>query len=636
MVIACLSGLKGKTETAVGPQGLLLRKHLAAVTGNGHTHAGAAQAVPGIAFHHALHRHGAAYKIQLFGLFKLNIEGREHEFVHTESIRGQVFHFQREVSAPEAPRNHKLPGSGAKISGLQGKRFQKLSLGILQAYGKGFPPAHPEAIGGRAFIHHGLEAERIAGRIGPAVLVKMAENAALLLVNHVFTADSQALAAALPAHGFQLVIRRTVHSLLKRGRQPGKALQPEGRRGRLHILLEQAESHFLQGLPALVIGHIHAAPARFLPESQGEGVLAVCLLRRQLPAHSFQGIASVRQYRQVQRHGIPQVIAARQIGHLPGPEGFLPFPEAELGVIEVLEKDFYLRRIHFQAKVLRFQHIQKALCLRAGLGQDGFVAFEGLAAHFKAAAGGSQGFIRGRRRLGLVQLLHGHGQQLGLREQGQGLPFVLVPKGGERFLFIGPLQAYILQDTGGRVSACQHFFQAVIVGHGPEDILCVGSHKGLQGATQVMVHAPVQRRMVPVKAVRMRMDIGLKRLGRCPVPFFHPEEGDQREIEAVHVGLEAPEQLRTLFPIPALDGIDILHRRIVEVHGQFPANRFRLDFQQYLRLFHRTVGLAGLLVLKPQLRKLMTVRHSGKVDDAGQGGQQSGYQKTSHKRGSFQ
>ena len=541
MVIAGLSSLKSETETAVGPQRLLLRIHLASIAGNGHAHTRTAQAVPGIALHHSLHRHGAAAQIQFLRLFKLYVKGGKHKIVHAESIRGQVFHFQREVSAPEAPRNHKLPGSGAKISGLQGKRFQKLSLGILQAHGKGFPLAHPEAIGGRAFIHHGLEAERIAGRIGPAVLVKMAENAALLLVNHVFTADSQALAAALPAHGFQLVIRRTVHSLLKRGRQPGKALQPEGRRGRLHILLEQAESHFLQGLPALVIGHIHAAPARFLPESQGEGVLVVCLLRRQLSAHGFQGIASVRQYRQVQRHGVPQIIAARQIGHLPSPEGFLPFPEAELGVIEVLEKDFYLRRIHFQAKVLRFQHIQKALCLRAGLGQDGFVAFEGLAAHFKAAAGGSQGFIRGRRRLGLVQLLHGHGQQLGLREQGQGLPFVLVPKGGERFLFIRPLQAYIFQDTGSRVSACQHFFQAVIVGHGPEDILSVGGHKGLQGAAQVMVHAPVKGRMMPLEAIGMGMDVGLERLRRSPVPLLHPKEGDKREIEAVHIGLEALE-----------------------------------------------------------------------------------------------
>ena len=128
-----------------------------------------------------------------------------------------------------------------------------------------------------------------------------------------------------------------------------------------------------------------------------------------------------------------------------------------------------------------------------------------------------------------------------------------------------------------------------------------------------MVHAPVQRRMAPVKAVRMRMDIGLERLGRCPVPFFHPEEGDQREIEAVHIGLEALEQLRTLFPIPALDRVDVLRGRVVEVCGQLPPGGLRLDFRENLRLLLGAVCMMGLLVLKPQLRKLMTVRHGGKI-----------------------
>ena len=151
-----------------------------------------------------------------------------------------------------------------------------------------------------------------------------------------------------------------------------------------------------------------------------------------------------------------------------------------------------------------------------------------------------------------------------------------------------------------------------------------------------MVHAPVKGRMMPLEAIGMGVDVGLERLGRSSVPLLHPEEGDKREIHAGHIGLEAPEQFRTLFPVPALDGVDVLRGRVVEVCGQLPPGGLRLDFRENLRLLLGAVCMMGLLVLKPQLRELMTVRHSGKVDDAGQGGQQSGYQKTSHKRGSFQ
>ena len=56
-----------------------------------------------------------------------------------------------------------------------------------------------------------------------------------------------------------------------------------------------------------------------------------------------------------------------------------------------------------------------------------------------------------------------------------------------------------------------------------------------------MVHAPVKGRMMPLEAIGMGMDVGLERLRRSPVPLLHPKEGDKREIEAVHIGLEALE-----------------------------------------------------------------------------------------------
>ena len=99
--------------------------------------------------------------------------------------------------------------------------------------------------------------------------------------------------------------------------------------------------------------------------------MVVCLLRRQLSAHGFQGIASVRQPRQVHRHGILQVVAARQIGQLPGLEGFLSLPQREVGMVEVLEKHFHARGIHFQGKVLRLQVSQQPLHPRADGGQSG-------------------------------------------------------------------------------------------------------------------------------------------------------------------------------------------------------------------------------------------------------------------------
>ena len=128
-----------------------------------------------------------------------------------------------------------------------------------------------------------------------------------------------------------------------------------------------------------------------------------------------------------------------------------------------------------------------------------------------------------------------------------------------------------------------------------------------------MVHAPVKGRVMPLEAIGMGMDVGLQRLGRSPVPLLHPKEGDKREIEAVHIGLEALEQLRTLFPIPALDRVDVLRGRVVEVCGQLPPGSLRLDFRENLRLLLGAVCMMGLLVLKPQLRELMTVRHGGKI-----------------------
>ena len=110
------------------------------------------------------------------------------------------------------------------------------------------------------------------------------------------------------------------------------------------------------------------------------------------------------------------------------------------------------------------------------------------------------------------------------------------------------------------------------------------------------------------------------------LPLAHPQEGDERLVEAPDFGLQVLAELVGLLPIPSLDGVYVFRGRIVEVHGKVLAKRLGLDFGKNLRLFLGAVGLPGVFVFAPKVfEDVSVVSHGCGIEHADQS-QHGGYQ----------
>ena len=124
----------------------------------------------------------------------------------------------------------------------------------------------------------------------------------------------------------------------------------------------------------------------------------------------------------------------------------------------------------------------------------------------------------------------------------------------------------------------------------------------------------------------MVFHIGPKLVGRRVLPLAHPKEGDEGLVEAPDLRLQLFVKLVPLLPIPSLDGIYVFRGGIVEVHRQVLFERLLADLGQNLRLFLGTIGLAGVLVLAPQVCKHVSVFIHGRGIEHADKSQHGGYQ----------
>ena len=107
-------GLKG---IVIGQLDVLIQDHVAVIA-HFHMDARASQRMAGIADELAAHGNFVARQVQLVGLVKLQVEGREHELVHAEPVVAQALGFQLEAAVPQAHGQHKAAGGRAPVVGL--------------------------------------------------------------------------------------------------------------------------------------------------------------------------------------------------------------------------------------------------------------------------------------------------------------------------------------------------------------------------------------------------------------------------------------------------------------------------------------------------------------------------------------
>ena len=139
-------------------------------------------------------------------------------------------------------------------------------------------------------------------------------------------------------------------------------------------------------------------------------------------------------------------------------------------MVEVLKQHLNTAVLHGESQILAFQLLYQVFNGHTALGQGGLVAFEGLAAGFKALAGGVQGLILLAGSLVLIQFILLDKQQNGLGIKGQGFAYILVLESLQGLFLLWPLlprvrlagKHIVLQRAVSGVGAGQLFFQLLI------------------------------------------------------------------------------------------------------------------------------------------------------------------------------
>ena len=363
-----------------------------------------------------------------------------------------------------------------------------------------------------------------------------------------------------------------------------------------------------------------------------------------LAAFGLHQILSVRKLGKVHAHGILGVITFVKIDHFPGLEGFLSLAQRKVGVVEIAENHLRAALFHPHVQILAFQLLQKVLHPRAGLGQGGLLARKVLPDPFKALAGLGQGLVLLAAGLPQIQFFLVHQQPVGLREKGQCLAGILASEGLEGLPFEGkflpgeglPAQHPVFQRAVGWISAIQLFLKDLVdfflLGAGvtaslqevPQHEFPVGADKGLQGPVQKALHTPVEGRVVAFEALGMLLHKGPELLLGSSFPLLHPKEGNQRMIQALHIGLQVLPKLVPLLPVPSEDGVHVLRGGVVEVYRKVLAKGLGLDLGKDFRLLLGAVFPAGVFVAAPKICQHVSVFHGKGIKKAGEN-QRSGY-----------
>ena len=325
--IPFILGLEKEGEFAGGIQGLRVfqEKYVGTHLVDLNMNAGATQAVTGITLYGAAHGHFTAGSVQPVQLVKAQGKRGKYELIHAARLGSQALYLQREKAASEARRNHKLSGYGAPVVGGKTDTVEFLVLGVFQDYIHLLAFADSKGHAGIAFVHHGLEFDRITGTVGSAVQIDVAARTGIQSAHTIVPAQVERLRTAVSAHGLDAVIRFIVFRNLpgKGFRQQRKAVHPQRRCSHLLVSFLENQVHLGKRLSGLVIGHVDTSAPGILAGSQGEGISRVDALGGVLPAHRLNGVLPVGQLGQVHAHRILHIEAPVKIGHLPSLDGLL-------------------------------------------------------------------------------------------------------------------------------------------------------------------------------------------------------------------------------------------------------------------------------------------------------------------------
>ena len=362
-IIAGLPGLEGEGEGVVGLHGFLLVQHQRVVPHHFQVHAGACEAMAGIAFQLAAHGNLVAHQEKLFAGVEAEVEAGQHELIYTETggaPQGTAFfpHAQGELAVPLALGQDKLSGDGAEFIGYQIFPSYLFVLRVPEYRFQFHFLPYREGFLGVTFIDDGLEAQRVAGVVSAAVPVDIAVDAGVVAAVIGVIAQAYFGGSAFSAFGHQVVKGFGLEGdflgdgLGKRG----ESVQLHAAAGELPAVFEEFERRFLQRLAALMVCHVHLPALGSVPNGDGQGVLVVGGPGVDLfPAAHLYLIMAVGQDRHGDAGRIAHEEAVSGVRERPAfhPPGLLfpPVKQLHLGAIQVLEhhRDFVFVHAHIQA-----------------------------------------------------------------------------------------------------------------------------------------------------------------------------------------------------------------------------------------------------------------------------------------------
>ena len=611
-----------------------------------------AEAVPGVTPHLAADHHFIALQVE----FVIGIEGEgecgQDKLVHPEVIRDEMLlpggHLDVEIAVLLPLREGEGAGHGAELIGFQLQAFQGLALGIEQGNLHLLVRDDGHPVHKVPLIHDGLELEDIAGIVGAPVLIDIAVQAvgAVRAVGLGSVGmDRDLLAGAEVFSGARLGGKGIIDipvpgdGLTELCGQEREAVQADRLAEDLRISLPENQFHLVQGLAGDIIGHIGGVPRILAAGREGKRMLVVIGDSAQFSVHGLHGVGAVTEFRKRHPDGIHHIETAGGIGKVPGLERLLVQTEREGGLVQVAEGHDRVPGNDPDIQILGCQSLHKVLRLFATFDDPGVVALESSPLLLEVLAFAVKGLVGVLPGLVLIQPVELHPEQVLPGPQGDGLPGILL-----RHFFHRRLPERLRADAGGRIVG-QIPLSGVPAGDFllqrpvdfillrpvpipvsqkmPQDILVVGGQETFHFSAHQGADIPVESRVMPgAESLGPGLHIGPAGIGGLTAVIPHPEVGDHRVGESLHLLPEVRAEFLPLFPVPALDGLHVQHGGVIEIHGQMPFPGFRLDFREDFRLGLGAVGFPGRFILLPKRSEFMPVLVRGWIGIHHRGDQQ--------------
>ena len=611
--MAAFGGAEGEEEGIVGLHRNVLLQHHRVVMHDFGAEAYAFQIVPGITLQDTAHGHVVAPHVELLHRVETELEGREHELVHTEPVIAESHHFQFEAAVAEVFRKDEFSGDGAPGIGGQVQGSDDVVLGIVQPYFQFFPFDGFQA-GSRISVEdNGFELHGVSGVVGTPVTVDVAAETVVVAGGGETALDGYRIGFPVSAYGHKLVVYIPlggVQHLVKSVGNRGEAVQFEGGAGDLLVAFHQKERGGPERDAGLVVGHIDAAAAAVGPRGDREGILGVARFVKDFPVPGIREVVAVREDGKFDGKGIVNIEAVFPVVQLPAFYSLFPLAEGQVGLGEVPEADLDGTFHNPDIDVLVGEGPGQFRGISAAFHQRGLVPLKGFPLFFQGLGILAKGLVSVGGAVFAVQPVAADAQEFGLREYGHGLSGIAGRQlliGCNLLIFLGQRPVAggnLVKLQGGLIGILAVHLRGeglenlvvldggvgAVLDHPPEDVLPVGADKGLESAAEEPVHPFVEGPITALEPVRMRLHISPELVRRGVLPVVHPQEGDDGFVKGLHLLLEGGAEGRLLLPVAALDAVNVLGSGVVKVDGKMPCRGFLLDLGQDFRLFLGAVG----------------------------------------------